>query len=524
MTQTNPPERYTILRELGRGAIGTVYAARDRSTGAVVALKTLDPALFSEANAELAKLFLKNARSAASLRHRNIVRVFDAGEAGGTAYVAMELVEGESLRSMLDERPLPIARALQIFDDIASALAYAHEERMVHRGVRPSNILVSGAGVAKLGDFGIGQIGEAALRYRSPEQVRRDPVDHRSDLFSLGAVFYEMLTRAPFEANSPPPSKVNPHVPGALDAIVSRLLAPRPDDRFANARDLLRELQRLEDALGLRPGASAATAEPQPKLPPVPPEAVEVQHQIRIPVDEPFHGRDARFMEDRGPGPEPSFGSRIASTLAALALVLAVLSIGLTVLLHYSPDLIERLTLASRTQDAPRPAPVVPPAPSPTPAPEPIQEAAAREPAPPAAPEPVPPVPLAAEPAPSAQTETLPARQPDESAEGEMVQPVAEKTAPAQKAPRAATRTAKVPESQPAKLIVAVSPRGELYIDGEHHGTTPPITTLDLEPGMHRIEIRSGSRKPYLTYVTVKAGDERRIRHDFNAKRGRPPR
>ena len=138
---------------------------------------------------------------------------------------------------MLDERPLPIARAIQIFDDIASALAYAHEEKVVHRGVRPSNIIVSSAGVAKLGDFGLGQIGQAALRYMSPEQVRRDALDHRSDLFSLGAVFYEMLTGQTIQADPPPPSKVNPHVPVALDALVSRLLAPLPDDRFANARD-----------------------------------------------------------------------------------------------------------------------------------------------------------------------------------------------------------------------------------------------------------------------------------------------
>jgi eukaryotic-like serine/threonine-protein kinase len=495
-------ERYTILRELGHGAIGTVYAARDGSTGALVALKTLNPALFQQSKPELAELFLKNARSATTLRHRNIVRTFDAGEAGGTAYVAMELVEGESLRKMLDERPLPIARAIQIFDDIASALAYAHEEKVVHRGVRPSSILVSASGVAKLGDFGVGQIGEAARRYMSPEQTRREAVDHRSDLFSLGAVFYEMLTqRSPFEADSPPPSKVNPHVPGALDALVSRLLAPRPDDRFANARDLLRELQRLEEALGIRPTASV------PAEPIATTAIVRAEPSVRTPDPEPMHDREPsaaedwepriRIPEDRGPRPQPSAGSRIASSLAALALVLAVVSIGLTVLLHYSPDLIEKFPLASRTQEAPTAAPVAAPIPpSAPPATEAIKEPVKpEEPASVAgAPQAVPPVPLPAEPAPLAQTEPL------------------------------AIKTAHVLESQPATLILAVAPRGEVYIDGEHHGATPPLKALDLEPGMHRIEIRNGSRKPFVTYVTLNAGDERRIRHDFSVKPSGPRR
>jgi hypothetical protein len=105
-------------------------------------------------------------------------------------------------------------------------------------------------------------------------------------------------------------------------------------------------------------------------------------------------------------------------------------------------------------------------------------------------------------------------------------EPAAGETAPTPEAPRAKQPRAKVAEPQPgamARLIIAVSPRGELYIDGEHYGTTPPITTLELAPGMHRIEVRSGSRKPYVTYMTVQGGEERRIRHDFNAKSSRPP-
>ena len=660
MTQQNPLERYEILHELGHGAIGRVYAARDRSTGAVVALKTLDPALFGEADANLAELFLKDARSAGRLRHRNIVKVHDAGEAGGTAYVAMELAEGESLRHMLDQRPLPIARAIQIFDDIASALAYAHEEGVVHRGVKPSNIIVLRSGVAKISDFGIGRLGEAALvsgqrggclSYISPEQVRGDPVDHRSDLFSLGAVFYEMLTRrVPFEGNSPKeitqnilhaepplPSKVNPHVPFALDRIVFSMLAGHPDDRFANARILLRDLQRLEEELGLGPGASAGTGEPTAKVshetsfPPRaqtepaapqpatkrepglltpdpdqfrerapmqdaprfaqhgqardtsglrfrrdPPAAEDFQHRGRIPGGEAFDerdarfimDRDARFIMDRAREPERSSGSRVAK-FAGLALMVTVLAVGYVAFLSYSPGPSEPRIPASRMQEAPAAAPAPAVAPSPSAAPTPVAEAtkepatapatpetaaapsrstapppvaeATKEPATaPAAPEasppramddaraeqkpsgiasapnPMPPKPLVAKPSPPAQTESLPAR--------ESKQPATAGTAPAQEVPRV-QRTANISEPQPggtARIIIAVAPQGELYINGKHYGTTPPLTTLDLEPGMHRIEIRSGSRKPYLTYMTVEAGDLRRIRYDFSAKT-RPP-
>ena len=727
MAQPNPLERYKILHELGRGPIGRVYAARDRTTGAVVALKTLDPELFSEPAANFAELFLKSARSAGLLRHRNIVRVYDAGEADGTAYIAMELLEGESLRHMLDDRPLTIARAIQIFDDIASALAYAHEEGVVHRGVKPANIIVLRSGVAKIGDFGIGQLGAAALRYgqrggclsyMSPEQVRGDPLDHRSDLFSLGAVFYEMLTRqALFEgspkqimenilhAEPPLPSKVNPHVPFAVDRIVFGMVAEHPDDRFANARVLLRELQRLEEELGLGPGASAGADEPTASVPPGGAEVVhetirfpqrgqpepatpqaaterepmpripdpnrfrdrapmqdasqfapaaveEFEHRGRIPGGEAFDDHDARFMMDRQAEPERSSGSRVA-TVAALALMLAVLSLGLTFFLYYSPGPGEPRTSASRMQEAPAtaaaPSPSTAPPPVAVATPPPVAEAtkepatapaspeasppradtraekessgiastpkplppepAVAEPSPPAqteslparkseqastggaapaqaapraaqessriasapkplppkplvaepsppaqtdrlpapksgqpttagiasaqeapraaqessaiasAPKPLPPKPLAAEPGPPAQTESLPAR--------ESGQPATGGTAPAQAAPRPAQPTAKISEPQPggmATLIIAVSPQGELYVDGRHYGTTPPITTLDLKPGMHQIEIRSGSRKPYVTYVMVEPGAKRLIRHDFAAKPSRPGR
>jgi serine/threonine-protein kinase len=529
----------------------------------------------------LAERFLKHARSARHLTHRNIVKIHDAGEAAGTAYVAMEMLEGENLRNILDEGRLPIARAIQIAHEIACGIAYAHLEGVVHGGVQPSNIIVLRSGVVKITDFGIGQLGHAGLlsgaragclSYMSPEQVRGDPVDHRCDIFSLGALFYEMLARRrPFEGDSPkeimesilhaeppPPSELNQHVPRALDAIVISMLAKQPAARMPGVPVLLRELQRLEEGLGLGSGACAATDEPTASVPPADPEPGlrtpdANRFRDRAPIQdsprfarhgqardggEAFGEHDARFMKDREPGPKRSSGSR-PGIFATLALVLTVLAIGLTVFLHYSPGLAERFIDASRVQQAPATAPALSRPAAPAPVAEAPNESATAPAAPQAsppravddgraeqerlgavsAPKPMPPEPLAAEPSPSAQAERLVARASE--------QPAAADTAPAQEVPRATQPTANDPEPQPggtARLIIAVSPQGEIYIDGKHHGTTPPLTTFDLEPGMHRIEVRNGSRKPYLTFMAVQAGDVRRIRHDFNAKPSRPPR
>ena len=554
--QENMLARHKILHELGRGATGAVYAARDRTTGAVVALKRLDPPLL-KSDASLAGRFLKHARAARHLRHRNIVEIHDAGEAAGTAYVAMEMLEGESLRKILDDGPLPVARAIRIAHEIACGLAHAHLEGVLHGGVKPSNIIVLRSGAVKITDFGIGQLGHAALlsgaragclSYMSPEQVRGDPLDHRSDIFSLGALLYEMLARrCPFEGGSPKetmenivrakppaPSELNQHVPRALDAIVLSMLAGQPAARMAGVPVLLGELQRLEEGLGLGSGdASAGTDAPAASVPPAEPEPRDAsgfgvrpelsaadQFQHRQITDRELLEYD-RAMRERRPGPERSSRSRPA-IFAALALVLGALGIGFT---GFADDWftgfmddwsgrIERGIAAGRMPEAP------PTAAAPRPAtPAPVAEAI-KEPMPASsAPDPMPLKPPVAEPAPSAQTGTSIAREPE--------QPATTGAAPAQDAPRARKPTAKVAAAQPggtARLILAVSPRGELYIDGEHHGTTPPVTTFDLEPGMHRIEVRSGSRKPYLTYMTVQAGDVRRIRHDFNAKPSRPPR
>lgn len=594
-TQENMLARHRILHELGRGPTGAVYAARDHARGTVVALKRLDPASTDKSDASFADRFLKHARSAGRLRHRNVVTIHDAGEAAGTAYVAMEMLEGDNLRKILDDGPLPIARAIRIVHEIACGLAYAHLEGVVHGGLKPSNVIVLRSGVVKITDF---RIGNGCLGYQSPEQMRNEPLDHRCDIFSLGVLFYEMLSgRRPFEGGSPkeilenirraepqPPSKLNPLVPRALDAIVSSMLAKEPAARMPGVPVLIRELQRLEDGLGMQPGAGADEPESVPPADPAPARHREPKIDREV-LDHNKMIRELQRLEEalglqRGAGaderasvqpPEPalrrepvinrevfdhhrammareSAGDRPSrsrySIFAALAVVIAVLGFGLAGFKELNGlmedwwssrserEAATREAAASRMREAPPPpvaeapaaAVTAPRAPQASPVHAVDQRQTDEESATEASankesanqesaivsvpdvsvPEPTPPKPLAAEPEASPSTESAIARAPE--------QPAPPDAAPAQQ------------PAGTARLIIAVSPRGELYIDGRRHGTIPPVTTLDLEPGMHRVEIRNGSRKPYLTYMTVQAGDVRRIRHDFNAKPRLPPR
>jgi serine/threonine-protein kinase len=517
---------------LGRGAAGAVYAARDSTTGAVVALKKLDAASLKQSEPNFAGSVLKQARSARQLRHRNVANTDDAGEAGGTVYIATEMLEGESLRKILDDGPLAIARAIQIAREIAGGLAYAHLQGMVHGRLKPSNVMILRSGAVKITDFGIGPLGHTALlsgprtgslSYMSPEQARGEAVDHRADLFSLGALFYEMLAhRPPFEGDSPkavienilharprPPSELNQHVPRALDTIVLRMLAKQPADRIPGAPILLRELERLEEGLGLGSGAIAASDAPAADAAPAP-AAGAVQQ--RDPTTDRAAFDYQRVLMRRESRTKRSSRSRPAM-LAGLAVVLAVLGVGVTKFTGLAG-----FTRPVRETPATAPAAALPSAPSP------VAVAVKEPPIAPAAPQASPPRVVG-----DAQSETksVASAQPASLVAPAPEQPAAPSAVPAQEPPPAVQATAaQVPAQQregTARVVVAVSPGGEIYIDDKHYGTTPPITTFELQPGMHRIEVRSGSRKPYLTYMTVQPGDVRRIRHDFEAKPSRPP-
>jgi hypothetical protein len=270
--------RYRVLEELGRGAMGTVYRAVDPLIEREVAIKTLLPSMPDEQMAQVRERFLREAKSAGRMNHPNVVTVFDVGEQDGVAWMAMEILTGRSLQQILrqDER-LPFERSAELAAQVADALDYAREFSIVHRDVKPANIMVNAAWRAKLVDFGIAYVPSSTMtqtglalgspRYMSPEQVLGLPIDPRADIFSLGIVLYEMLTlQTPFErpgdntifammnriAGEPhqPVSKVDPSVPAGFDRIIDRALAKKAGQRYARAGEMADDLRNWASRAG----------------------------------------------------------------------------------------------------------------------------------------------------------------------------------------------------------------------------------------------------------------------------------
>jgi eukaryotic-like serine/threonine-protein kinase len=287
--------RYELHRRLGRGGMAEVYLARDQLLDRPVAVKVLFPALATDQG--FVERFRREAQAAANLQHPNIVSVFDWGEANGTYFIVMEYVEGMTLAELLrDEGRLHPDRAAEITADIAAALGFAHRNRVVHRDVKPGNVLITRDGGVKVADFGIARalsdssdmnltktgsvMGTAT--YFSPEQARGAPVDPRSDIYSLGCVLYEMTTGHPpfagdsavaiaykhVQENPMPPRRFDPALPETLEAITLKCLAKNPANRYPSAQDLRADIRRFLDG-------SRIMAEPV-LAPPVDPGATNV--------------------------------------------------------------------------------------------------------------------------------------------------------------------------------------------------------------------------------------------------------
>lgn len=273
-------QRYEILAMLGQGGMGAVYKARDRELDRLVALKVIRPELTT--NPEILKRFRQELILARQVTHRNVIRIFDLGQADGLKFITMEFLEGQDLRAELKERgKFAPEDAARIILQISRALEVAHGEGVVHRDLKPQNIMLDANGRAYVMDFGIarsaylpGMTQTGALigtpEYMSPEQGKGEQLDERSDLFSLGVIFYELLAGiSPYYSETPlatlwrrmqdkakPLVEIDPTIPKEISDIVAKLLEIEPADRFSNAGELA---WRLESWLGISNPALTAT-------------------------------------------------------------------------------------------------------------------------------------------------------------------------------------------------------------------------------------------------------------------------
>jgi len=264
--------KYEVLGKIGEGAMGVVYKALDPLMERVVAVKTMSADLDSEP--DLKTRFLREAKSAGQLSHKNIITIYDLFEEGGRVYIAMEFLDGEELKAKIARRErLPLEYKLRFMTEICEGLGHAHQREIIHRDIKPGNVHITRGGHVKILDFGLARIAASDItrtgsvmgtpNYMSPEQVRGDHIDARSDIFSVGALFYEMLTyQKPFAGSSyhqtffkiieqdpEPLDKVDPKIPKELSDIVMRALSKAPDKRYQSAEDLLRELKRFGKTL-----------------------------------------------------------------------------------------------------------------------------------------------------------------------------------------------------------------------------------------------------------------------------------
>lgn len=272
------PERigkYEVVGVLGQGGMGVVYRARDPRIGRDVAIKTLTEGFSGEA--DMLQRFYQEAGHTGNLRHPNIVTVYDFGDEDGLPYIVMEFLDGQPLDKMIRERaPLQLAERLEIMEQICAALAYAHRQGMIHRDVKPANVIVQRDGLVKLLDFGIARAGQQPAdkgvtrtgtlvgtpAYMAPERLRGDPFDGRSDIFSTGVLLYQLLTGAlPFDAEYPailhqilqedPPPLGNylTSYPPHLDQVIARALAKEPMERYGDAAEMAADLSSVGAAL-----------------------------------------------------------------------------------------------------------------------------------------------------------------------------------------------------------------------------------------------------------------------------------
>ena len=289
--------RYTVVGQLGRGAMGVVYLASDPMLNRQVAVKTVDLGVDDPEEREFLRTrLLRDARAAAVLKHPNIVSVYDVFEDGGRAYVVMEYVEGDTLAARLKANPLPdAAMILKVLRQMADALDYTHSRGVIHRDIKPANVMIDAAGTAKIMDFGIARITDTrtctptgmvmgTVEYMAPEQIRGEPTDGRADQFALAVVAYQMLTGSTLfgphtmatltykivNEAPPPPCTRNAALPRGVDAVLAKALAKTPAERFTNCCEFVGALAQTFSGAPTAPVGPAPVVVAQPTRPVIP--------------------------------------------------------------------------------------------------------------------------------------------------------------------------------------------------------------------------------------------------------------
>ncbi len=496
--------RYALKYRIGEGGLGTVYAAHDPLLSRLIAIKTLNVDIPLDARETFNDLFLNEAKAAGRLSHPHIVTVFDAGVSPQGAYIAMELLKGKDLRQLMKDgwRPTP-AQAALIVRRVADALAYAHSKGVVHRDVKPANIFMIGRTQPRVLDFGIARVAqqrdsrlrnpdniptEAPLEvlggspyYMAPEQVRQEPVDRRADVYSLGIVLYELLTgERPYDGQTmnaiadavlnkqaPPAHELNPQVPKVLSEITAKAMLRNREHRTHSARALSRELRQWLD-----------TQSPDALRDPLPPAS-------KRPI--------------------------IWAVGGTLAVVAALGLISWRQSVKRAPALEIPPVASTPAVQAPPASAIVTPA---------VEVSASTAEAMAAA--------SAAEA--SASAATLPASEVIASTAVAAVEVGASSTTRAadgkdtkrsrdarakQAASRASTVAAKPAALATGTVQLAVSPWGQVEVDGASMGTAPPLNQLTLTEGRHTITIRNDAFAPHVQTVNVEAGQAISIKHRF---------
>jgi serine/threonine-protein kinase len=477
--------RYALKQQLGQGGLGTVFEAWDPLLSRMVAVKTLQFDIDTPSRVSLDALFLNEARAAAGLNHAHIVTVYDAGLSAHGVYIAMERLRGRDLRQALQAgwRPSPPEAALLV-RRVADALAYAHARGVVHCDIKPANIFLTRRDKPKVLDFGIARVAHhAALpalegvvagspHYQAPEQLQAASIDARTDLYSLGTVLYELLTgRKAFDGGSleriresvalgdpQPPHELCPNVPPELSAIALRAMARDPAARYASAQEMAQAL-RLWLAQQTLPGSvdSSEPATGDPAEAPMPPR------------------RTGRLMLVLG--------------------VIALLGVGLYLSLR-SPNPDTRAAVPAK----------MPLAAAPMAAPAPTAE---------------PPIPAEVKTPPESTAAAPPA-----AAEAGTAVPAPDKAPVAAAPPKARKATTKAAPVAPAAaepvlaqgvVHIAISPWGQVEVNGAPVGTTPPLSRLELPQGTHTITIRNEDFPPYTQRVQVDPERPATLKHRFGS-------